>query len=370
MKQYTIQETTPEVYELISTTDAERMTVGSEHPKWYIVNKAATTSEPRLIKINASGRWTSLKDYHGAYNETGSNNSTPAAPVEVKLQKLDDLHIDDSLFVPMLTNTIADKFLSTEGGFLPGTNINMAGSPGVGKTSLAIDLLSQVHQAGKRTLFISAEMTQLDMLRYLKRFPHWGQIPMLFLGDYIDSDPKAVIENTLAQGWDLVLTDSFTEVNDTVKEANNMSRGKCEKWFLDLMTKHNMADNETRKHTTFITILQLSKGGTFVGSNKLSHMASAMMYVKWDGNENSNRRYMEFVKNRVGQVNKKLYFSLEAGVTFDAARWTRDLLNDELVAEERKQLETEGDAFDRLFGFDQDGVPEELKTEMNANIED
>ena len=365
MKQYTIKTIDHEVYQLNSTTDNEQLTINTAHPKWHVVNKAACGAENRLIKINESGRWTSLKDYNGVYD---SNPTQPAKPVEVTLQKLDDLDIDDSLFESMQTGTVVDKFLSTEGGFPRGTNIMAAGAPGVGKTTVLLELLSKLHDSGRQVMFISAEMNQIDMARYLKRFPHWGQLPILFLSDYTDQNPKAVIETTLNQGWDLVLTDSYTEVNDTVKEECNMSRAKTEKWFLDLMSQHNKGGNAQKKYTTFMTILQLSKGGTFVGSNKLKHMTTAMMKLDWDGNENSGRRYMEFSKNRVGEVGKKLFFNLNGGVQFDEARYTRDLLNDELVAEERKQLEAEGDAFDRLFGFDQDGIPEELKTPEEVKI--
>lgn len=232
-------------------------------------------------------------------------------------------------------------------------------------TTVLLELVSKLKQNGRKVLFISAEMNQIDLARYLKRFPHWGQLPILFLGDYSDQDPKKVLEQTLQQGWDVVLTDSYTEVNDTVKEANNLTRGKTEKWFLDLMGANNKGFNDAKLYTTFITILQLSKGGQFVGSNKLKHMTTAMMKLDWDGNENSGLRYMEFSKNRVGAVNKKLYFSLDGGVQFDEERFSRDLANDEIVAEEREQLESESANFDKLFGFDQDDIPEDLKTAVD-----
>jgi hypothetical protein len=218
-------------------------------------------------------------------------------------------------------------------------------------TTVLLELLYQVQQNDptKKVLFISAEMNQLDMARYLKRFPHWGQLPILFMSDYVDANPQAVIEQTLAQGFDLVLTDSYTEVNDTVKEACGLTRGKTEKWFLDLMISHNKGHNKAKKYTTFITILQLSKGGTFVGSNKLKHMTTAMLHLDWKGGENSSERYMEFSKNRLGQVGHKLYFSLEDGISFDQQRYQRDLLNEELIKEEREKLKTEEDAFDKLF---------------------
>ena len=332
----------PTGWELKSETGETKL-IALEHPKAEWISQL----EPnRVININAKGHFTSSKDYTGLYATTAKKPT-----VKVKLTKLDNLKFNESLFIPMPTGTVADKFFSNEGGFMPGSNIMAAGAPGVGKTTVLLELLYKVHSTNpeKKVLFISAEMNQLDMARYLKRFPHWGQLPILFLSDYVDQNPQAVIESTLKQGWDLVLTDSYTEVNDTVKEECGLTRSKTEKWFLSTMIAQNGGNNKRKVYTTFITILQLSKGGTFVGSNKLKHMTSAMMQMDWKGGENSNQRYMEFSKNRLGAVGQKLYFNFDNGVTFDQARYTRDLLNEELLAEERKQLETEDGAFDKLF---------------------
>ena len=111
-----------------------------------------------------------------------------------------------------------------------------------------------------------------------------------------------------------------------------------------------------------MTILQVGKSGIFSGSNKLKHMSTAMIHLEWEGSENSGKRYMYFSKNRCGSVGKKLYYDFSNGVNFDEARFCRDLLNDEVLDQERKQLQTEGSAFDKLFGFSNDAIPEELKT--------
>jgi len=263
----------------------------------------------------------------------------------------------------MQTGTTLDGFISTDKGFLPGTNIMAVGAPGVGKTTVLLETLYKVREQDptKKVLFISAEMNQIDMARYLKRFPHWGTLPILFLSDY-DETSKEAIEATLNEGWDLVLTDSYTEVNDTVKEDTGMSRGKTEKWFLQLMTKNNKAENKAKRYTTFITILQMSKGGTFVGSNKLKHMTTSMLHMDWKGGENSSERYMEFSKNRCGDVGKKLFFSMENGVQFDELRYKRDLLNVEMIKEEKDKMKTEADAFDKLFN----SLPSEAETAENA----
>lgn len=280
------------------------------------------------------------------------DSAAPVASKEVEvsfsLTKLEDLNINPDLFVPMSAGNVLDKLISNDGGILPATNVMAAGAPGVGKTTVLLDYLAGLQKNGNKVLFISAEMNEMDMARYLKRFPNWASLPILFLNNY-ESNSNLVIEKVLDQGFDVVLTDSYTEVNDTVKEHTGWTRGKTEKWFLDLMTQHNKA--KSGKHTAFVTILQLSKGGQFVGSNKLKHMTTSMMKLDWEGGENG-RRFMEFSKNRVGQVNRKLYFNFENGVSFNEQRFVNDIENDELLAAEQKQLEQEGAAFDRLFGFD------------------
>lgn len=343
--QYTIHKTGKN-FLLKGTETTSSLSIEPGHSKYDWVKK----NQGRVVNISTTnGRWNSSTDYNGAYEQY---NKPVISDVKISLTKLDDLDIDSSLFDTLKTDTIFDEFCSSDGGFAPGTNVMFTGSPGIGKTTVGIELLSKLQDSGKKVLFISAEMSQIDMARYLKRFPHWGQLPILFLGDYTDQCPKTVIESVLNEGWDLILTDSYTEVNDTVKEECSLTRSKTEKWFLDLMIANNKGDNKLKKYTTFVTILQLNKGGQFVGSNKLRHMTSAMLNLRWDGEENTGRRYMEFDKNRVGQVGKKLFFTLDAGVSFDESRFIRDKQTDLLVEDERKQLDAEGVAFDDIFGLD------------------
>jgi DNA repair protein RadA/Sms len=267
----------------------------------------------KLLSISERGRWSGRRDYEGYYKNLATTSTFVEAPIEINLTKLDNLNFSDDLFKPLKTGTRVDSFLSTDGGFMPGTNIMVTGAPGIGKTTVLLEMLYNVkrNDPSKKVLFISAEMNKLDMARYLKRFPHWGQLPILFLSDYVDQNPQKVIESVLKEGWDIVLTDSYTEVNDAVKSECNVSQSKAEKWFLDLMTAHNTGNNDLKKYTVFVTILQLTKGGNFVGSNKLKHMTTGMMHLDWDDEtELMPIRHMEFSKNRCGAVGEKLYFEI------------------------------------------------------------
>ena len=173
--------------------------------------------------------------------------------VEMKLVKMDNIKFNDDLFIPIKSKTIVDSLLSTEGGVFPGTNTVVIGDPGVGKSTVLLDLLAQYHKDGKKVLFISGEMNEIDMYGYVKRYPSFGQLPIMFMNDYADC-PKEAVEQVLNEGYDVVLMDSWAEVTALVQDQQNWARKKVESWLLDLLEKNNKANNKANKHTAFICI--------------------------------------------------------------------------------------------------------------------
>ena len=236
--------------------------------------------------------------------------------VEMKLVKMDDVKFNDDLFVQIKSKTIVDSLLSTEGGVFPGTNTVVIGEPGVCKSTVLLDLLAQYNKDGKKVLFISGEMNEIDMYGYVKRYPSFGQLPIMFMNDYTDC-PKEAVEQVLDQGYDVVLIDSWAEVTALVVDQQNWARKKVESWLLDLLEKNNKANNQANKHTAFICIQQMTKQGEFAGSNRIKHMTTAMAALRFDGRGADAERYIEFSKNRRGSVGDKIYFSLHRGGCVD-----------------------------------------------------
>ena len=79
---------------------------------------------------------------------------------------MDDFKFNPELFVPMKTNKKIDNLLSSEGGLMKGTNVAFVGDPGVGKTTVLLDILADLKSNGSKTLFISGEMNAIDMVGY------------------------------------------------------------------------------------------------------------------------------------------------------------------------------------------------------------
>ena len=235
-----------------------------------------------------------------------SNNNVT---FKVNKVKMNDLSFDNSLFQPMKTKTRVDQFFSSEGGVMPGTCIVATGDPGVGKTTVLLDILADIQKQGKKCLFISGEMNAIDMVGYVKRYPKFGDLDILFMGDYAEVNPDVVLRTALKEGYDCVLVDSMAEVADMYTDyfsgTNKSNQGKL----LQLFEEHNLGNNDAKINTAFLIIQQVTKSGTFAGSNKLKHMTTGMMHMRMS----EEGRYLHFSKNRRGGNMNKLFFNLAGG---------------------------------------------------------
>jgi KaiC/GvpD/RAD55 family RecA-like ATPase len=281
-----------------------------------------------------------------------THGNTPAPDYiekPLELVRMKHQEFPDDLFIPMATGKPVDLLFTNDGGLPKACNFMLIGDPGVGKSTVSLDILSDLALKDFKVLFISAEMTRIDLYGYVKRFPKFGEVDILFIGEYCDSNPKTVIEQALLPGYDVVLIDSFAEVQEDIKEALKLSSSGSEKWLIDLMVSHNLGNNTMHKNTTFIAIQQVTKGGVFVGSNKLKHNTTGMLELRMD--QESGSSYMVFAKNRRGSVGKRMFYSLSASgdVEYDLKRFSNDEDARTALAHERTLLESEEGAFDALF---------------------
>ena len=282
-------------------------------------------SESAKAKISESVR-KSFEAKRLAKGDTISE-AAKAIGIEPESVKMNELSFDPDLFKCLKTHKPIDKLLSTEGGFPKATNFILVGDPGVGKSTVSMDILADLQNNGASVLFISGEMDRVDLYRYVQRYPKFGNLDILFMGEYVDENPKLVIETMLNRGYDVVLIDSFVEVQDTVKEASGMSAKSTEKWLVDLMRYHNMSNNDAKKWTSFLCIQQVTKEGVFLGSNKLKHNTTGMMELRFD---KDGTRYAMFTKNRRGEVNIKMQFDLSStgDVSYDLEGHESELTTD------------------------------------------
>ena len=230
--------------------------------------------------------------------------------MKVTTVKMKDINFDPSLFRPMKSGRVIDAHFSSQKGLMKGTNYAIVGDPGIGKTTVMLDMLADLQKRGKKVLFISGEMNQIDMFGYVKRYSKFGNVPILFLGDHTEDNNLEVLENILEEGWDVVLIDSMAEVQNAVVDTHKgwMSSKKAETELLNLFERHNLGENDSEVNTAFLVIQQVTKGGEFAGSNRFKHMMTGMAHMKWT---KEGERTFFFSKNRRGGDMSVRMFSLQ-----------------------------------------------------------
>ena len=270
--------------------------------------------------------------------------------------KMRELRFEPELFVNYQSGTVLDDLLCSYQGLPKGVNYMIIGDPGVGKTTIILDLIANIanHSKTARILFISAEMNEIDLAIYVQRYPKFGDLNIMFVESDFEGERHHLleIETVLQRGWDIVAIDSFHELQGIVKEEEGITMRLSETKLLSLIKKHNKANNDTHTNTTFLTIQQVTKTGAFIGSNRLKHMITAMMELRLDNSKNIySNRYVVFSKHRRGDVGVKLYYSLSStgDVMFDEQRYRQELQLRNLQNDVSTQLRDFATQFDNLF---------------------
>jgi hypothetical protein len=301
--------------------------------------------------------WIKLGRLCTRWTEENIRKNHPATPIltevcmdNVQTIFLNAVQFNPELYRPIETGTYIDVFGSRKKGIMPGTLTMVTGDPGIGKSSVMMDILQGIKSVNdaRRVLFICAEMTLVDMLdpdEFMKYYPGLhGKVEFLFAGDYLDNDDgptfSQAMEIILLRGYDVVVLDSLVEVQHIVQSEVGLGSGKsAEKYMLNLMQKHVQAQNDLQKHTAFLLIQQVKKDGEFVGSRRLEHMITAFLSIKWDA-EHRGKKYMEFRKNRRGDVKLRLYFKFgSTGIEYDSKKYESELQVGQILSSDANILQ-------------------------------
>ena len=272
--------------------------------------------------------------------------------------KMKDIQFEKGLFENWMTGKIMDELLCSYKGLPKGVNYMVIGDPGVGKTTIILDLLSDLSlYDSAKVLFVSAEMNEIDLAIYVQRFPKFQNLDILFVEGEFEQEPHNCktlerLSAILDQGWDVVAIDSFYELQGIIKEEENITLKKAESLLLSLMKQQSKGGNSKSINTTFLTIQQVTKSGAFVGSNRLKHSITAMMELRLENPKNIySDRYAVFTKHRRGDVGVRLYYDLGAtgDVFYNEERYRNDQQIRRLQSNAANSIRNLADQFDLLF---------------------
>ena len=248
---------------------------GDDHPKWNgqcpSCNEWGTLSEFKVSKDRKIINQKSEKpiDLKSAYN---------APQLERFLTKINEI----------------DRVLG--GGILPGSIILLGGNPGIGKSTLALQLLSKLK---KISLYVSAEESKDQVAIRADR--------LLIDSSHVHISSENNIDYILDQCAQLkpslLIIDSIQTIYNDRLDAlpGSVSQiRECGQQLLQFAKQNN---------TSILIIGHVTKEGTIAGPKMLEHMVDTVLYL--EGDDRQDHRILRSDKNRFGNTHEVGIFQME-----------------------------------------------------------
>ena len=178
------------------------------------------------------------------------------------------------------------------GGIVPGSLVLVGGDPGIGKSTLLLQVCQALSGMGKRILYISGEESLKQIRLRANRMGEFSENLYLLCETSLDTI-RGVIEKSHP---DMVVIDSIqTMYNEEVSSAPGSVSQVRESTnvFMQLAKGLNIS---------IFIVGHVTKEGTVAGPRVLEHMVDTVLY--FEGDRHASYRILRAVKNRFGSTNE------------------------------------------------------------------
>lgn len=184
------------------------------------------------------------------------------------------------------------------GGVVPGSLVLIGGDPGIGKSTLLLQVSHAIARSGRRVLYISGEESATQIRLRAERL---GTVhDDLFV--LAETDLDLAIEAAGQLRPDFLIVDSIQTVfrpGLTSAPGSVAQVRECTGVLLRFAKSQNIA--------TFI-VGHVTKDGAIAGPRMLEHMVDAVLY--FEGERHHMYRVLRAVKNRFGSTNELAVFEM------------------------------------------------------------
>jgi DNA repair protein RadA/Sms len=242
-------------------------------------------------KCAACGEWNSIDEEAGALTAQapGTGLAKASRGKAVTLEGLDQ----DLRQVPRFSTGDAELDRVTGGGLVPGSALLVGGEPGIGKSTLLLQLAATLAQAGRRTVYISGEEATAQVKLRAERLG-LSKAPVGLAAE----TNTANIMATLADGKppDLVVIDSIQTMWIDSLEAAPGTVSQVRAATQALIRYAKMSGS------VLLLVGHVTKDGQIAGPKVVEHMVDTVLY--FEGDSGSDCRLLRAVKNRFGPASE------------------------------------------------------------------
>jgi DNA repair protein RadA/Sms len=262
---------------------------GAHHARW-------------LGRCPTCGGWSTLVEQSDAPAPRGAEflASSPGLAPSIKPVVLRDVASGGA---PRLQTGIGELDRVLGGGLVPGSVVLLGGEPGIGKSTLALQLAASLQALGSTVLYVSGEESVEQIRLRAERLPALPEDMVLLA----ETRAEAIAEPWRMTSPALVLVDSIQTMQTERVESAAGSVGQVRECAALLAAAAKATG------AAVVLIGHVTKDGALAGPRVLEHLVDVVLM--FEGDRGHSYRVLRATKNRFGSTLEVGVFSMgEAGL--------------------------------------------------------
>lgn len=183
------------------------------------------------------------------------------------------------------------------GGLVPGSLVLLGGEPGIGKSTLALQVLMRMGE--RRTLYASGEESAKQLKLRAERLA--GSPDNLYI--MAETSLERILESVTDLQPDLVVIDSIQTIGTEAIEASIGSLSQVRECAARIL------QYAKEKNVPFIIVGHINKEGSLAGPKVLEHIVDTVL--QFEGDQHYIYRILRAQKNRFGSTSELGIFQME-----------------------------------------------------------
>ena len=254
---------------------------GNETPKWQ-------------GRCSACGAWNTVVEQPAQTVKKAGKSAVSIAPQQLP-KRMSEVESGDELRFSTGMSEL-DRVLG--GGAVKGSLVLLGGAPGIGKSTLMLQICDQLSRFSK-VLYVSGEESERQIKLRAERLKVEGE--NLFL--LAETNLENVVEAVHQLQPDVLIVDSIQTLYNGDLTTAPGSVGQVKECTMTLM---QLAKGEG---LTVFVIGHINKEGSIAGPKVLEHMVDCVLY--FEGEQNMSHRILRAAKNRFGATNEIGVFEMQ-----------------------------------------------------------
>ena len=264
----------------------------------FVCTECGNITSKWFGRCPSCGEWNTLEEQavSSSINSKTSPSKYVSARDKVESFSLNSFDITDE---PRSETGIGEFDRVLGGGIVNGSVTLISGEPGIGKSTLLLQICG-VLSSNNKLLYVSGEESPSQIKLRAKRLGISNSNILI----YSETDINEVLTEIDLVSPDVVIIDSIQTMNDNISStvAGSITQVKNTASKLIRMAK--------TKGVSVIIVGHVNKDGGIAGPKVLEHMVDTVLY--FDGDKQYSYRMLRAVKNRFGSTNEIGIFEMDA----------------------------------------------------------